>query len=317
MFSKFSRMSWCQQKILNFVRESWFIFNLWKNKHQSMTWKSGCTGINNLEHRRSIVSNSCQPFLTQLCNHKLCTYLNSYLLGAPREYIHHGLVLGLDWTFGQLSSTCIFLVCPGPPSILLFVPTIHVSHMHPPMPTGRLNTCTQVNNMAMLHHIFPIYFYGFSCICTSAAPQRPAHSTVSSQVATHLRTDRVCCVLGRSWIWTQDYWFAVRCATIEPPLLLIEPSLLLWATPPPYLYMVTHIFITFILLSIPPLYCYHSFGQVGWPRPFFSVTVLNQQKCMNNVQFSKALHLTVYTMYCDSSSGCYIYKFSTPIIFLK
>jgi hypothetical protein len=66
---------------------------------------------------------------------------------------------------------------------------------------------------------FPIYFYGFLCTCTSAAPQRPAHGTVSSQVATHLRTDRVCRVLGRSWIRTQDYWFAVRCATIEPPLL--------------------------------------------------------------------------------------------------
>ncbi len=59
----------------------------------------------------------------------------------------------------------------------------------------------------------PVYFYGFLFICTSAAPQRPAHGTVSSQVATHLRTDRVCRVLGRSWIWTQDYWFAVRCAT--------------------------------------------------------------------------------------------------------
>jgi hypothetical protein len=74
---------------------------------------------------------------------------------------------------------------------------------------------------------FPIYFHRFLCICTSAAPQRPAHRTVSSQVATHLRTDRVFRVLGRSWIWTQDYWFAVRCATIEPPLLLLEPPLLL------------------------------------------------------------------------------------------
>ncbi len=54
--------------------------------------------------------------------------------------------------------------------------------------------------------IFFFYiFYGFLCICTSAAPQRPAHGTVSSQVATHLRTDRVCRVLGRSWIRTQDY----------------------------------------------------------------------------------------------------------------
>ncbi len=34
-------------------------------------------------------------------------------------------------------------------------------------------------------------------------------------------------MLGRSWIRTQDYWFVVRCTTIEPPLLLN------WATSPP------------------------------------------------------------------------------------
>ncbi len=56
---------------------------------------------------------------------------------------------------------------------------------------------------------FFFFFFWFLCICTSAAPQRPAHGTVSYQVATHLRTDRVCRVLGRSWIRTQDYWFAV------------------------------------------------------------------------------------------------------------
>ncbi len=50
-----------------------------------------------------------------------------------------------------------------------------------------------------------IFLWFFVYICTSAAPQRPAHGTVSSQVAAHLRTDRVCRVLGRSWIRTQDY----------------------------------------------------------------------------------------------------------------
>ncbi len=53
---------------------------------------------------------------------------------------------------------------------------------------------------------FLYIFRFFLCICTSAAPQRPAHGTVSSQVATHLRTDRVCRVLGRSWIRTQENW---------------------------------------------------------------------------------------------------------------
>ncbi len=53
---------------------------------------------------------------------------------------------------------------------------------------------------------FSYIFLGFLCILsTSATPQRPAHGTVPSQVATHLRTDRISCVLGRSWIRTQDY----------------------------------------------------------------------------------------------------------------
>jgi hypothetical protein len=41
---------------------------------------------------------------------------------------------------------------------------------------------------------FPIYFLkGFLCLLsTSDAPQWPAHGTVQSQVATHLRIDRVC-----------------------------------------------------------------------------------------------------------------------------
>jgi hypothetical protein len=30
---------------------------------------------------------------------------------------------------------------------------------------------------------------------------------------------------GRSRIWTQDYWFAVRCTTIEPPFFRTEPPL--------------------------------------------------------------------------------------------
>jgi hypothetical protein len=62
-------------------------------------------------------------------------------------------------------------------------------------------------NHVMLHvyHFFSYIFLVFFCICTSAAPQKPAHGTVSSQVATHLRTNRICRVLGRSWIQTQDY----------------------------------------------------------------------------------------------------------------
>ncbi len=84
---------------------------------------------------------------------------------------------------------------------------------------------------------FPIYFYGFLCICTTYLC-RPSEASTRYCVIPGgypLRADRVCHVLGRSWIRTQDYWFAVRCATIEPPLLLNEPPLLFnWATSPPF-----------------------------------------------------------------------------------
>jgi hypothetical protein len=32
----------------------------------------------------------------KLRNHILCTYLSSYLFEAPRKYVRHGLILGLD-----------------------------------------------------------------------------------------------------------------------------------------------------------------------------------------------------------------------------
>jgi hypothetical protein len=83
-----------------------------------------------------------------------CIYLSGYSLEAPREYVHPGLVLELDLASCQLSSTCIFFICPSPPGILLFVPMTHVSRGHPPLTTGRLNTSTQVNNMGMLHIIY-------------------------------------------------------------------------------------------------------------------------------------------------------------------
>ncbi len=49
----------------------------------------------------------------------------------------------------------MYLLCLSwPTSILVFFPTIHVSHMHPPLTTRQLNTSTQVNNMAVLHLIY-------------------------------------------------------------------------------------------------------------------------------------------------------------------
>jgi hypothetical protein len=91
-------------------------------------------------------------------------FVSGYFLQAPREYMHPGLVLGLDWASCQLPTTCIFFVCPGPPSILLFVPTIQASHMHPPLTTRGLNTSTQVNNMGMLHLIYNRHNYSYSTL---------------------------------------------------------------------------------------------------------------------------------------------------------
>jgi hypothetical protein len=111
---------------------------------------------------------------------------------------------------------------------------------------------TYVSVQKTIPFFFLYIFSGFLCIGTSAAPQRPAHGTVSSQVATLLRTDRVCRVLGRSWIRTQDYWFAVRCATIEPPLLLplSHLSSYHWATSPRIPYHTTPSQYSFLLLAI-------------------------------------------------------------------
>jgi hypothetical protein len=51
------------------------------------------------------------------------------------------------------------LVCLGPPSIWLFIPTIRVSHVHPSLTTRQLNTSTQVNNLTMLHLIYNGHTY--------------------------------------------------------------------------------------------------------------------------------------------------------------
>ncbi len=86
------------------------------------------------------------------------TYVSGYLLEAPREYVCHGLVLGSDWTPCQLSSTCIILVCLGPPSTRCLPLHFMFNTCTPPLPIGQLNTSTQVNNMAMLHLIYNSFY---------------------------------------------------------------------------------------------------------------------------------------------------------------
>jgi hypothetical protein len=47
------------------------------------------------------------------------------------------------------------------------------------------------------------------------------------------------------------------------------------------IYTVIYIYITFILLFIPSLYFFYSFGQAGWSRPFLSVTDTEPLKACN------------------------------------
>ncbi len=82
---------------------------------------------------------------------------------APREYIHSGLVLGLDWAFCQLCSImylpCLFeptqqiVICPHD-SHFTHVPSLNIY-------CRRLNTAIQVNNMDTRHLIYigHIYIY--------------------------------------------------------------------------------------------------------------------------------------------------------------
>ncbi len=90
-----------------------------------------------------------------------CTYLNSHLLEAPREYILHGSDPGLDWASFWSPSSNVFLVCYGPSSLLLFVSTDRVSHPIHSLLSGRFLTNLQVNNITLhdthwhtnIHHI--------------------------------------------------------------------------------------------------------------------------------------------------------------------
>jgi hypothetical protein len=80
-------------------RESWFIFTLRKINIDQYC-KSSFWMENN--HNQSRVT--CYKLLMRIslqhnCVIITCTYLNGHLLGAPCEYVLHGLNPGLDWDF--------------------------------------------------------------------------------------------------------------------------------------------------------------------------------------------------------------------------
>ncbi len=69
-------------------------------------------------------------------------------------------------------------------------------------------------------YIFLKIFVYFVYLCFPS--QRPPHDMLPSQEATHIMTDSVYHVLWGELDSNQKYWFAVRYAIIEPPLLLLN-----------------------------------------------------------------------------------------------
>jgi hypothetical protein len=84
----------------------------------------------------------------------LDTYLRGYLLQHLANMSILALSSGQTEPFASSLLYHILLVCLGPTRSLLFVPTIHISHVHPPFTTRRLNTAIQVNNMGAQHFMY-------------------------------------------------------------------------------------------------------------------------------------------------------------------
>ncbi len=122
--------------------ETWFIFN----DLRKITISQHCNPI----HGHGIIMIRTENILHKLMAISIvretvifCTYLNGFLLGAPREYILHGLNPGLNGASCWFCFPSTFLVCSGPPGILLFVLTDRVSHLTTSLLTGRLLTNVQ------------------------------------------------------------------------------------------------------------------------------------------------------------------------------
>ncbi len=102
-----------------------------------------------------------QEFTTIIFYRHNYATITLYILERPSAWgtswiLLHSLDPEMDWTPCWYSSISVFLVWTGPHSILLLVPTTHVSHSNPPLPAGQLNTRVQVNNIATLHHIYTV-----------------------------------------------------------------------------------------------------------------------------------------------------------------
>ncbi len=104
----------------------------------------------------------------------ICTYLNSHLLAAPRKYVLHGLVAGLDWApFWSPSPSMHVLPCPTQYLAVYlnwsgFTPNAFLS--------GWLLTNVQVNNITTLHdthghtHIYTSHWHYYSSLLSTLLP---------------------------------------------------------------------------------------------------------------------------------------------------
>ncbi len=81
---------------------------------------------------------------------KFWTYLNGHILGAPHEYVLHGLNPELNWGSCCAASWPFFLFVLAHPASWCLLQW-HKFHAHPSQRTGQLNTDIQVNNTAMSH----------------------------------------------------------------------------------------------------------------------------------------------------------------------
>ncbi len=105
--------------------ESFFIFNLGKiNTNQHYESDSLNAGDCNALREYKILQDD-------KTHDNYCTYLNSRLLEAPREYVLYGLVPGIKLSPVLASPYKHASCCHAQLGILLFIATVQVSHLAP------------------------------------------------------------------------------------------------------------------------------------------------------------------------------------------
>jgi hypothetical protein len=102
--------------------------------------------------------------------------------------------------------------------------TLHLFNPHYPLPLEvKLILLSFSLPYIFVQYILQVFCSSVYVCCPS---KRPAQNSVPSPMANHLVKDRVCLGLGKNQIRTLDNCSAVRCVTIEPPLLLYIPPII-------------------------------------------------------------------------------------------